>query len=523
MNFKKQRKALVIVGMHRSGTSTTSGIFSILGFNLGTSVNPPLEDNPKGFFENIPLILLNNRLLESLGSSWHETFLIRKEWWLGNPLINFRNELVSIIEQQFFESDHLLIKDPRLSILLPFYLDVFKMLNIQPYFIICVRNPAEVAASLKRRNHFPTEKSFLLWMDYMLKAEFHTRNYLRSFIVFNELIQDPFSLLRDVSHGFHIDIQMSPILKTQILEFVEKDLKHHNFSGLPTEHSFISEITDLYKELTKGKDGKFICRNFEVIDNISTSFYNKMNFFQGLGSNVEASLVVVHSNGLKKEMVLPVVLGMNRLFFDITDCNEISAIIFTPSNCRLALLIQNIEITDQNNNTIELNEFFTGDDFYKARFKKHKTRELLFFHEEIPDITLNMNVITRKLNRLTFIIIYNAFGEGALKLTVDNERNLANTFYHEREIITERLRLKENKLNENEIALRQQEEKNQRQKDVILKLSEGMQKYQQIIITKDKCVQEIYDSKTWKTGKLILYPIIYFYQIILRLFSLKIQ
>ncbi|MEI6433975.1 MAG: hypothetical protein WCP32_03955 [Bacteroidota bacterium] len=518
MNVKKHRKALVVIGMHRSGTSTTSGIFSMLGFNLGTSVIPPLEDNPKGFFENIPLILLNNRLLESLGSSWHETFLIRKEWWMGNPLMDFKNELVSIIEQQFFESDHLLIKDPRLSILLPFYLDVFKMLNIQPYFIICVRNPAEVAASLKRRNHFPTEKSFLLWMDYMLKAEFHTRTYSRSFIVFNELIQDPFSLLRNVLHSFHFEIQMSPILKTQILEFVEKDLKHHNFSGMPTEHSFISEITDLYRELTKGKDGKFISQDIEVIDNISTSFYSKMNFFQGLGAKIEASLVVVHGNGLKKEIVLPVYLGANRLFFDLTDCNEISAIIFTPANCRSAFLIQVIEVTDQSNNKIELNEFCTGDDFYKARFKKHKTRELLFFHEENPDITFNRNVIANKINSLTFIIIYNAFGEGALKLTVDNKINLFNTFYHESEIITERLRLTENLLNENEIALRQQEEKIKQQKDEILKLSEGMQNYQQIIITKDKCVQEIYDSNTWKTGKLILRPIIYFYERILRLF-----
>ena len=170
------RKCVVVMGMHRSGTSTASGLLNILGLDLGKNILPVEEDNPKGFFENKSITLFNERLLDLLYATWNDTFSLPSDWWEDEDIISLQKEVIDIFESEFTDPQNLLIKDPRLSILIPFYQAIFKKLKILPYYIICLRNPLEVAESLSIRNNFTLQKSLLLWMDYMLNAEIHTRN-----------------------------------------------------------------------------------------------------------------------------------------------------------------------------------------------------------------------------------------------------------------------------------------------------------------------------------------------------------
>ncbi|MBE9481821.1 MAG: sulfotransferase family protein, partial [Bacteroidetes bacterium] len=64
------QKCIFILGMHRSGTSAITGVLKILGVNLGSSLMPPLEDNPKGYFENLNVFKVNEEILGSINSSW---------------------------------------------------------------------------------------------------------------------------------------------------------------------------------------------------------------------------------------------------------------------------------------------------------------------------------------------------------------------------------------------------------------------------------------------------------------------
>ncbi len=509
----------MVIGMHRSGTSTTSGIFNILGLSLGSSVIPPLGENPKGFFENVPITALNNRLLKSLGSSWHETYLIRKNWWTGNPLIDFRDELADTMLQQFDELNQLLIKDPRLSVLLPFYLEVFKILEIQPYFVICLRSPSEVAASLLSRNHFPSEKSVLLWMDYMLNAEFHTRSYPRSFILFNDIVQDPVSPIRQILLNFQNQTELTSNQEKQIRDFVEKDLKHHNISEIPAIHPFTQGSIELYHTLAKAKDGKFTNTDNELIDSIGTFFYNQMSFFHGIGE-IFASLQVEYNYGLKEELHVPVNYGQNKLVFDLCQFDEIKEITFIPSNCGLGFLIQSIEITDHFGNKIERDEFFTIDDMYEIKKEKHSTNELLFFPREIPHIVFFMDGFHTKAAGITVEIIYRAFGEGALNLSVASAGNSTMSFDIERNFLTERLTLTENQLLVQKEELIRLEKSNEQKEDAILQLSLENRVQKQDIFTQVTKIQEIYDSFTWKAGKLVVSPLLFCYLKFKQLFRL---
>ena len=64
--FKKNESSiLIILGMHRSGTSCITRIFNLLGVTLGEELLDPASDNPKGFWENWYLVQINKQILKN--------------------------------------------------------------------------------------------------------------------------------------------------------------------------------------------------------------------------------------------------------------------------------------------------------------------------------------------------------------------------------------------------------------------------------------------------------------------------
>ncbi len=61
--------AVVILGMHRSGTSAVAGFLAKAGFFAGEDADllAAAEDNPKGFFERADVNALNDNFLAERG------------------------------------------------------------------------------------------------------------------------------------------------------------------------------------------------------------------------------------------------------------------------------------------------------------------------------------------------------------------------------------------------------------------------------------------------------------------------
>jgi len=156
------RRPVLVVGMHRSGTSLVAQVLDDLGVELGGSEEVDkdhAEDNERGFWEPPGLVELNDRILRSWGASWCHPHLDARPSTLDPT---FRDEIETLAEDWGHRYASWAWKDPRLSLTWPFWLP-----HLPGALILwCVRHPLEVAASLLARNAFPTRAGLLLWEIY---------------------------------------------------------------------------------------------------------------------------------------------------------------------------------------------------------------------------------------------------------------------------------------------------------------------------------------------------------------------
>ncbi|GAB4489479.1 MAG: hypothetical protein OHK006_21230 [Thermodesulfovibrionales bacterium] len=223
-----QRKAIVVLGMHRSGTSAMSGSLCMAGVELGPDPMQPTPDNPKGFFENQFITDCSDEVLRLLGSCWDDPFPLPDGWHRNEALAPVRQELTAYIRDRFPSGRVIGFKDPRLCLLLPFFQGILGDLGVQPHFIIMLRNPAEIAESLMKRNGFSREKSLQLWMKHLFAAEHSTRGFPRRAIRFDDLLAAPQETLRMISDSFGIPLTLpAKAHQDPSADFLDPALRHH--------------------------------------------------------------------------------------------------------------------------------------------------------------------------------------------------------------------------------------------------------------------------------------------------------
>ncbi|MFK7733832.1 MAG: glycosyltransferase, partial [Pseudomonadales bacterium] len=222
------KNCLVVLGMHRSGTSALTGLLEHLGVDLGETLLETQPDNEKGFFENKFVVETNDAILEAVGSSWDDSFPLPDDWQSYFNDSRMAADISGFLKREF-QSNHLsALKDPRLCRLLPYWLPLFAGAKVQPHFAIVARNPLEIAESLHTRNGFSLEKSLLLWMQYMLDAEAHTRHLPRGFVHFDAILDSPKESIERLFNAADLP-QPDPSATNEkaLASFLDDKLRHH--------------------------------------------------------------------------------------------------------------------------------------------------------------------------------------------------------------------------------------------------------------------------------------------------------
>jgi glycosyltransferase involved in cell wall biosynthesis len=193
------RRCLLVLGMHRSGTSALTRTLGLLGGTLPRETMPAVADNPRGYWEPPGITRFNNRLLDSAGTRWNDEAAISTQWFTDPARGPDREEAGRLVDDAYPEGTLLVCKDPRICRLLPFWRGVFEAAGIQLHPLLILRDPLEVGRSLAARAENPAfrpaavvspARSLLLWLRYVLDAERHTRDLDRHVVRYDSLLDD---------------------------------------------------------------------------------------------------------------------------------------------------------------------------------------------------------------------------------------------------------------------------------------------------------------------------------------------
>lgn len=289
-----ERQALMVMGMHRSGTSALAGLLSALGCDGPATPMKANESNPKGYFESSRLMVLHDEILLSAGSSWRDYRPFPQSWLKSPKAQEYRGKLRALIEAEYGDSSFFVVKDPRICRFLPLWTDTLLSMKIQPLAIMTHRNPIEVARSLVARENYPLDYGLLLWLRHVLDAEADSRNLARAFTSFDRLTDNWAGSAQELAHGLGITWpRYSPVNAVELREFVDVNLRHHRQPAQAVlENDLIAGwIRDSYAILERWVAGDTAPGDRKQLDRIRQAFDESAQVFGPLVSHQDPAAV----------------------------------------------------------------------------------------------------------------------------------------------------------------------------------------------------------------------------------------
>jgi hypothetical protein len=240
---------IVILGMHRSGTSALTGLLNVLGIPAGRKLLPVNKYNERGYFEAINLVKQHDVLLKLLDRSWSDVRLFPTKWFDQNWVAEASEKLADQFLAEFDLKRQWALKDPRICRLLPVWKLIFAKLHIKPNLVFMLRHPLEVAASLEMRDGIMKEHALLLYSIYLLEAERESRNYSRVVVKYTDLLSDWRQVLQMIQNNMRVMLpEMDDDFSRLADTFLSRDLQHHHF--IPEERKCTDSESQAYEIAT---------------------------------------------------------------------------------------------------------------------------------------------------------------------------------------------------------------------------------------------------------------------------------
>lgn len=223
-----KRVCILVLGMHRSGTSAVVRMLSYLGCDLPKTLMGANRTNETGHWESIPICRLDDRILASAGTEWNDWLEVNPGWLDSPKREEFLDEALGVLEDEFGSSRLFVLKDPRICRLVPFWLDCLQHAGARTLIVFPVRNPLEVAASLEKRNGIEPALGQLLWLRHVLDAEVASRGTPRFFTSYDRVLNDWANTAQDAQSALGITWpRMSGHVVAEVDDFLSHKYRHH--------------------------------------------------------------------------------------------------------------------------------------------------------------------------------------------------------------------------------------------------------------------------------------------------------
>jgi hypothetical protein len=229
-------KVVVVLGMHRSGTSLLAGLLTLLGIDLGENLLEADVNNQAGYWEQQEIYKTQDALLQKLRRHWigpAGTIPFVSNWWKLSEIQPFKKRLIEIVQVEVKKAKGIWgFKDPRTSRLLPMWKEIFAELELEPLYLLSVRDPTAVVESIVKRDEISISRAEMLWLLHNLDAVRDTGRQLRAVVNYDRWFTHLREQARAVAHALNLVWpEDESQLLTSLQNHIRPDLRHCRTKG----------------------------------------------------------------------------------------------------------------------------------------------------------------------------------------------------------------------------------------------------------------------------------------------------
>lgn len=270
------KRAVLVLGMHRSGTSALTRIINLMGFSAPRTLMAATSANEAGFWESEVFMDLDERILKACGHKWSS-----RKRMVADPMAVARasgllDEVRRALADEYGDAPAIVLKDPRISRLMAIYGPALAEAGYRISPVLALRNPSEVAASVAKRDQYTMGKGLGIWLRYTLDAERATRGQPRTVVAFDDLMADWRGTMdraaRQLGEPWPA---LPPESIAEIDGALKPDLKHHALPppGNGSWRGFLAARTyDAMKRLIADPDDRAACRTLDLVSAVFRPF-----------------------------------------------------------------------------------------------------------------------------------------------------------------------------------------------------------------------------------------------------------
>ena len=247
--------AILVLGMHRSGTSALTRVLNLHGVALGSNLLQPAVDNPSGYWENKDVVELHDQLLVSLDRGWHDPRPLPRGWRQSSHARMAVRRIAEIVDRDFSDKKLWAIKDPRISQFSDLWLKVLSEKSVRVVTIHAVRHPQEVVESLRKRDDLPPPLSMLLWVRSTLDSLAASEELPRRIVSFDGLLADWRSVVAALDRSLKLNFPVtSEEVAREVDSFLSVELRHHQ--ATPDSSQVPDAISGMYRAMRQVEAGR---------------------------------------------------------------------------------------------------------------------------------------------------------------------------------------------------------------------------------------------------------------------------
>ena len=247
----ENNRLIVVLGMHRSGTSAITRGLQVTGVDLGDKLLPSIEgNNSKGFWEDWEIVNFNIDILASLRSTWCSVSPFTKNQLDELKMEGYFLRAVELLREKVGNSPIFAFKDPRVAKLLPFWKEVFSHCNFDVDYVLAIRHPLSVTKSIIKRDDLEAEQSYLLWLGYVITSLSYSASERRVLVDYDRLMQSPDRELNRIAKYLELEIDPAE-LQSYKAEFLDEELRHtvYELNDLALDLSCPPIVREVYTAL----------------------------------------------------------------------------------------------------------------------------------------------------------------------------------------------------------------------------------------------------------------------------------